>query len=571
MSPKKKSPQRGPDLSTPASSAVPQRSRYSWLVVALVAGLALWVRVRLSAMPLERDEGEFAYMGQLILKGVPPYSLAYSMKLPGIYLAYALILSLFGQSASGVHLGFALVHVATIALVFMLCSRLFDDWAGTVAAAAYAAMTLSPSVQGTSAHATHFVVLPALGGLLLLAFALGRKTPGKEVGRLESGRGHYAAIGGAGVLLGIAFLMKQPGVLFLLCGVIWVLLHGRARLKIGLTRAALLLLGAAVPVGLVGVWLVAAGVFEQAWFWVFTYASTYASEVPLQDAGIRFIKTFVPVYQAAPVVWLLAAVGVTLPLWSRASRAQGILLLILATCSVVAASLSFNFRPHYFVLALPAVAMLAGAATTGLRRVLQHVVGNRLAALLALSPAALAVVMALNRERDFLFGMSPESACRHLYGSNPFPESETIADYIKRHSGPTDRVVVIGSEPQIYFYADRLSATGHIYMYGLMEDQPHALAMQQEMIREVESAQPKFVVFVTASTSWLRRPTSRSEILQWTTRYLQSGHRLVGCVEPPSADSREARYYWGAAAADHRSQAQNRVLVYEREGSGATD
>ena len=58
----------------------------------LVAALLLVgaVRVRLLGTPLERDEGEYAYAGQLILQGIPPYHIAYNMKLPGTYLAYAL-------------------------------------------------------------------------------------------------------------------------------------------------------------------------------------------------------------------------------------------------------------------------------------------------------------------------------------------------------------------------------------------------------------------------------------------------------------------------------------------------
>jgi len=39
--------------------------------------------------PLDRDEGEYAYFGQLLLEGVPPYAGAYNLKVPGIYGAYA--------------------------------------------------------------------------------------------------------------------------------------------------------------------------------------------------------------------------------------------------------------------------------------------------------------------------------------------------------------------------------------------------------------------------------------------------------------------------------------------------
>src|SRR2546427_12321482 len=57
-------------------------SRYwCYALVLLVILLFSLVRIRLRDMPLERDEGEYAYAGQLILEGVPPYQLAYNMKL----------------------------------------------------------------------------------------------------------------------------------------------------------------------------------------------------------------------------------------------------------------------------------------------------------------------------------------------------------------------------------------------------------------------------------------------------------------------------------------------------------
>src|ERR1041384_2963926 len=104
------------------------------------------VRLRLRDMPLERDEGEYAYAGQLMLQGIPPYKLAYNMKLPGTYAAYAVIMAVFGQSPSGIHLGLTVVNAASIILMFLIGRRLLDDVAGVAAATAYAFMSLSVSV-----------------------------------------------------------------------------------------------------------------------------------------------------------------------------------------------------------------------------------------------------------------------------------------------------------------------------------------------------------------------------------------------------------------------------------------
>lgn len=110
------------------------------LVILLVAG----IRFHLRTMPLERDEGEYAYAGQLILQGIPPYALAYNMKLPGTYAAYAAIMAAFGQTATGIRLGLLLINVATIVLVFLLAQKLAGTLAGFVAGTTYAALSNLP-------------------------------------------------------------------------------------------------------------------------------------------------------------------------------------------------------------------------------------------------------------------------------------------------------------------------------------------------------------------------------------------------------------------------------------------
>jgi hypothetical protein len=101
-----------------------------WALAIIVFTLVVAIRIRLLGIPLERDEGEYAYAGQLILQGVPPYKLAYNMKFPGTYAAYALIMSIFGQTIHAIHLGLLLINIATIALVFLIGRRLFNTIAG---------------------------------------------------------------------------------------------------------------------------------------------------------------------------------------------------------------------------------------------------------------------------------------------------------------------------------------------------------------------------------------------------------------------------------------------------------
>src|SRR5262249_56042265 len=78
---------------------------WAWLLVAAVVLAAGVIRLRLIDVPLDRDEGEYAYFGQLLLDAIPPYAGAYNLKLPGIYDAYALVLGVFVQTTAGIRAG----------------------------------------------------------------------------------------------------------------------------------------------------------------------------------------------------------------------------------------------------------------------------------------------------------------------------------------------------------------------------------------------------------------------------------------------------------------------------------
>src|SRR5580700_11574091 len=110
-----------------------------WCVSALLVVMVFFafVRVRLRDMPLERDEGEFAYVGQLMLQGIPPYKIASNMKLPGTYAAYAAIMAVFGETTSGIRDGLILVNAAATILVFLLGKYLYGPLAAAVAGVTY--------------------------------------------------------------------------------------------------------------------------------------------------------------------------------------------------------------------------------------------------------------------------------------------------------------------------------------------------------------------------------------------------------------------------------------------------
>src|SRR5438876_2074218 len=307
------------------------------LVVMLVIALAALVRLRLADVPLERDEGEYAYAGQLILKGVPPYLEAYNMKFPGTYYAYALVMALFGQTARGIHVGLMLVNTGTALIVFATARRLAGDLCAAIAATAFVLLSLDRGILGIFAHATHFVLLPALGGLLLLLVA-------RESERL------WPSLAG-GTLLGAAVLMKQHALVFVPLGVgliAWpTTSESRASWRRTTMKAALLCIGTTLPLGIVAALLYRQGVLDRFWLWAIRYAKEYVSEVPLSFAWTVLSYRFAKVTQSTLVLWLVAAVGLVALALDRWPPLTRFFIFGLLATSFLGVCPGYYFREHY--------------------------------------------------------------------------------------------------------------------------------------------------------------------------------------------------------------------------------
>ncbi|MFN2542926.1 MAG: hypothetical protein ABR514_12295 [Chthoniobacterales bacterium] len=89
---------------------------------------------------------------------------------------------------------------------------------------------------------------------------------------------------------------------------------------------------------------------------------------------------------------------------------------------------------------------------------------------------------------------------------------------------------MLGSEPQIYFYAKRHSAIGYIYMSGLMEPHKYARQIQIETIHEIEAVRPKYLISVVMEDSWLARPASNRQIFGWANQYAAQYYDVAGFV-----------------------------------------
>lgn len=483
--------QERPAAASPDSEAPDWRRRFvCYTALLLILALFAAVRFRIRSMPLERDEGEYAYMGQLLLQGVAPYKIAYTMKLPGTALAYAAIMLIFGQTSAGIRVGMIVVTTLCTWLVFLLGRRLYGLLTGTVAGITYVFLAIRPGVLGIDGHATHFVVLTALAGILIWLKAIERE------------RVSLFFVGG--LLFGLSFLMKQPGIfLGVFAGCYW--LWGEWKRGIEWRRIAfrggVFSAGIALPYALVCLWMLHAGVFATFWFWTWTYARAYGSILSLRESWHLIGRFTVPWALRPFVLWEIGAAGLAAPLWSRYARRHGGFLGGLVVTSCVAVCPGLYFRPHYFILLLPAVALCVGVAVQSAQHELYKRSHGRFAFLAVLLFTA-AYLVSLHGQWKTYSPLDPLAVSRKIHYDQPYSQALAVSEFLASRARREDQVGIIGSEPEICFYTHLRCASSYLYMYPLMENQRFAGQMQNEMLEQLRAARPRFLIYEDDERAW---------------------------------------------------------------------
>jgi hypothetical protein len=326
-------------------------------------------------------------------------------------------------------------------------------------------------------------------------------------------------------------------------------------------RLALVALGGALPLAVTGVVIAAAGAWDHFWLWTFQYARAYACLRTPADGLADLRDTIRLLFRTAPALWILAGLGAIPLFYEAALRRFRLFMLGLALVSIFGVCPGWYFRGHYFLLLLPAAGLLAGVTAQSGHGLVARLRSPAQATALVLLLFSGAVLWTLFQSRAMFFQVSPRQVWRSAYSPALFAEAVEVGEYLRLHCPPAVRIVVLGSEPEIYFYSHRRSATGHIYMYPLMEPQPYALAMQQEMIREIESSNPDYFVWVHDKYSWLQRENSPVLILDWLQNYGREHLELVAWLE--KAGSGETQYHWTAAGEDFSPQSQCWLGIYK--------
>ena len=522
------------------------------VALALIVAFNFGIRWHLRNLPLERDEGEYAYAGQLILQGVPPYQLVYNMKFPGTYFAYALLMAVFGQSTAGIHIGILLVTSLTAILVFLIGRELLGEAGAALAAAIYVCLSALPMAAGLAGHATHFVSLFACAGVYALLLA-----------RKKNPLWWWFA---SGTAFGLAILMKQHAFFFPIFILGWFFWK-ESRTLTGVRPVRVVLLfgaGCVVPFLITAIGFACLGLWDKFVFWTFEYARQYVSLISPGTAVGQFVIGFGPVFESGVWVWFIGIAGMFFLFrrgnWTTPVELAGVLFL----AGMAATVPGFFFRNHYFLMAMPGLALLNAGFVISASQTLSKAGIGRWSFWLSLGLALfLAGDLVWNNSWEW-FGWSRAQTSPPAYGIS-FPASIPIAEYLKKHTSTTDTIAVLGSEPELFFLSGRHSASGYIYMYTLTEPEPLAPQMRKEFISQIESARPRYVVFVNMPSSWfsvveISSLKASSDMELWWDNY-STNYALAGAVK--FYMDKPAEYVWDKELANHPDvETNDDVLIY---------
>ncbi len=476
-----------------------------------LAGLAItavYTLLRLPgiALPLDRDEGTFGFIGQTVNRGRLPYLDALDHKPPLAFYLNALALRFVPPTPEGIHT-FALVcNFFTLICLFFAARILFQSLnAALWTAFAFAAFSASPAIHGFTASTELYALLPTT---LSLVLALIGKRSGSRLLLIASG------VAGAA-----ACWTKQTA----FTSVLFVFLFACSSLE----GPVLWLAGAVSFSAALALYFYGKGIFQPFIYWCFIYELAYAS-VPFSHT-LETMQDHLG--EIARGDFLLPAAGLTAAIWSAVRRrGPGVFLLGLLLFSFAGTVPGYTY-PHYFVQTAPAVALAGGYAL--------YVLFER-SSRSAFAVAVLILALSVGVNRQYFLEPNPGKISRYYFGANPFPESEAIGAFLAARTTAKSRILIIGSEPQILFYAQRQSPSAFLMIYPLTSVHNRYREFETAMSADVQRTPPDWIVIpkdIPASLAWDEK--ADLAIVRNLCELVEQGYTLDRTFElnpPPSED-----------------------------------
>ena len=478
-------------------------ARQTILVVVGLILIAAAVRIPLLGIPLERDEGEYAYIAWRLGHNELPYRDWVDQKPPAVFWTYRAALALPFDPIRAVHLAALLFSAASSCALFFLALRFMNRFWALVAAALFTLLSADPFAQGTAANTEVFMLLP----LILSQIALLKAA--------DNPRNVLLMIV-CGALTGIAIAFKQVAALnwFLLIALYPIFAGAEKRRRNSLAFAAWSIAGVVAVAGFVAVYFWIHHGLTELVDNVFTHNLEYIGAMTWSDRLQFCSETLTRLGRTEVLAWIFSAAGLIALIVAGKGKWFAFLAGWLIT-STIGVSASGYFFPHYFQQLLPPLALISVFGALWLSELrpwkTSWIPGALFSLLLALLP--------LKTLWPFWFSYTSADAVRAIYPGNFFAEMPEFAARIAQVTSSEQRVFVFGAEPELLFYAQRVSATRYIFLFPLYGPYRNAREKQIAAADEIQRATPAAAVYVPNDLFF--NPGSDEYFTDWTLSYLE--------------------------------------------------
>ncbi len=531
------------------------RKYFPYVGLAIILILVIIIRRNFLSIPFERDEGFYCYCGQLLLDGKIPYIDFSSMHFPGLFFSYAGILWIFGNSLEQIHTGFIFVNLITIVFLFFIGRKLFSDIIALVIAVSFALLSISPMLSGFTVQAEQLIIMSVCGALLLIIHAI----------KTNSAISFYFS----GALICFSFMIKNTGIFFILFGGLALLsyyLYSKpSNLKQGIKNLLIYSAGVFTLFAVFMIIMIAYGSFGKMLYYLFTVAKNYASEITLSEGLSNFREWFFSVRQLFQIFWILALCGIVFIFFLNIDKYKKIILLLFIAFSFLAIVPGLRFYGHYWIQLLPALSIFISITLLFMIQLLCKLVKIRTAQTVVYFIFLFLIIMNFVNNKNYYFNTNYTNILRAVYQMNPFPEAKVIGDFIKKRTDKDDKIVVCGSEPQIYIYSERRCASRYSYIASLMLDTvlfPNIFERQKEFIDDIIRNKPKYMIYFKHPLSLSFNPRTDRRIFTMLNDITVNNYKLIGLIDMISQFN--TQYLWYDEINNYKPTGENRIFIFER-------
>jgi hypothetical protein len=486
-------------------------------------------------VPLERDEGEYAWAADVLGHGGLPYRDTFLQKPPGIILIYRGIFSTIGAGAVAIHAALAANYVLVAYLLYRLGRRVTGDRQGGLWAAFLFVLSLiSPAYQAAVTGTEAFMILPLVAAMACLWTVAERGADGR--------------VAAAGLLFGLAIFFKQVavfhgvhiGLSFLILGRNWT-----QRIR----WLAIFCVCGLVPYTAWAGWYAARGALAPFLDCLLWHNLEYISGGMEAHGWPRLVRELKQFALFDLVAWAGAAAAVGMMLcqrrWWLAWFVGG--WLVAAAAGICSGG---YYRGHYFIQGLPPLCLACAFALCALRR-FSH----------APAIAALAILAVWAWPRPWAFGKSPEQQSLERYHVPRFINAVRVGDWLRAMAAGS--LYVLGSEPEIYHYSDASGVVRYVIANPLFGGFASSQARQLEVLEALRAQPPQYIVVAWPPETIPVFAGSDTFLLREVLTLLDEKYRLEAFTRP------DAFGLYKASSPRWDRQAPTDLAIFSRrEGSG---